>query len=197
MEFFWWDYILLVFGLFYALFPHSIHLAVARHFGYYKPINHGVHVTIGFTSLIIWLLLSRNRMDLQINNSLLIASCAGLLDTLFHFAYTEPFEDWFYFVVKMLLLVPLTYYLQSFPNISQNPTYYAMIGGLVFMAVFSIYYRINEFVKSQPFGERVPDINIFNQTITYSNNKFLSAIIWGCAHFLAYFMPAFLVFSLK
>lgn len=192
----WWDYILFPLGFFYAFFPHSVHLALARQFGYYKPINHGIHVTFGFSVLVIWLLLSRNRMDRQINDTLLIVTLTGLLDSVFHFIYTEPFENWFYFVVKMMLLIPVTYYLQSFPDLNQHSTYYAGLGALIFTIVFSIYYRINEYVQGQPFGQRVPDINLFGQTITYSNNLLLSALIWGCVHFLAYFAPASIIFSL-
>jgi hypothetical protein len=189
MKVLWFDIILLI-GLFYAFFPHSIHLTVASAVGYDKPISHGVHVSFGFTMLLVWLYFSKDRIEPRLHTALTIALLAGLLDSIFHFIYTTPFETWFYFVVKIALLIPISYYLLGYKNVDKYPIYYASIGALIFMITFSIYYRINEYVREKPFGSRVPDIKIFEKNIIYSDNMITSTIIWGIAHFFAYFIPA-------
>ena len=186
-------------GIFYAFFPHTIHVALQKVVGYDKPVSHGVHVIFGFTFLIIMTYITRNsgRIDNRLGLAILAACAAGLIDSLFHYIFTQPFENWFYFAVKILLLVPTGYYLSGLKNFKSNPLTYATIGALTFSIAFSVYYRINEYVKGQPFGSRVPDINILGRTITYSDNMLLSALVWGSVHFFAYLIPGYILFSGK
>jgi len=65
---------------------------------------------------------------------------------------------------------------------------------LIFLLVFSAYYRFFELFTNLPFGKRAPDVLIFG--LTFSSNL-AKAMIWGSVHYLAYFIPSYIILKVK
>ncbi|MAH46030.1 hypothetical protein CMI37_09370 [Candidatus Pacearchaeota archaeon] len=107
-----------------------------------------------------------------------------LLDGIVHAFYTQPFETWFYFVVKVLVVYILMYIM-----FGQEITFLRVVGfAAIFMIFFSLYYRFFELLGSLPVGYRAPDIILFGRTF---NSNVSKAIGWTIIH-----MGAFIISSL-
>lgn len=161
--------------------------------GYDKPVHHGLHVGFGFSILILWVYLGRKKIGEKWSRILMIAFTAGLLDILFHYFFTEPFETWVYFISKTLLLIVISYYLITLTDSSVGLR--SAIGSIIFVVVFSLYYRVVEQIYSKGFGSRVPDIKFAGKVINYHDDMIASTFIWGLVHFFAYFVPSYYMFK--
>ena len=107
-----------------------------------------------------------------------------LIDTFIHTFFTVPFETWFYFVVKIIIVACIGYVLFSdFSNLG------VAIATATFVLIFAVYYRLLEFAFGLQFGARVPDI----LSISYASNPGLSTLVWAIAHGTAFAVPALLI----
>lgn len=111
-----------------------------------------------------------------------------LIDGLFHWVGTEPFETWTYFVVKMLLATGMAMWMYRTQGSPQLGT--VIFFGLLFTLGLSIYYRSLEYFFGIKFGARVPDIVLGGKRIRYSRQPMKSTAIWGIVHMAAFALPA-------
>ncbi|MAH46028.1 hypothetical protein CMI37_09360 [Candidatus Pacearchaeota archaeon] len=106
-----------------------------------------------------------------------------LIDALIHAFYTHPFETWFYFVVKVLVVYILMYIM-----FGQEITFLRVVGfAAIFMVIFTIYYRLFELFNNFPIGYRAPDIVIFGRTFGSNVSK---AIGWTIIHMSVFIASA-------
>ena len=144
-------------GSFFAFFPHEIHLMVSQ-------FPHSWHVMFGLVLLL-----------LSLPNSIFkMAIMAATIDATFHAVFTNPFETWVYFVVKVVLLVFL-YSLRINVFITSG----------LFVLFFSIYYRSLEIAFGVPIGARVPDV----LSVKFKDQPWLSASIWAAVHGVSALVP--------
>lgn len=133
-------------------------------------------------------------MGATFQKSLITATSVLLLDFAFHFFFTRPMETLTYFVLKFLFSFLVATYIfnsKSFNNRPEKRKIIIPIGGLVFSALVSIYYRAWELGEAGvPFGSRAPDI------IGVSRFNFLFPVIWGLGHALFFIIGAVIAVKL-
>lgn len=158
-------------GVFFAFFPHNIHQKLDP---FDLNIPHQVHVLFGLCVLFF----------IVKNVYVRMALLAAIIDGLFHAVFTPEFETHVYFIVKVLLLVSLYYLLR---NIT-----YKVIPALIFLGVFSIYYRSLELFFGLNIGARVPDITLGSKVIKFKDSPWISTFVWSIIHFGAAYIPLYL-----
>ena len=120
-------------------------------------------------------------MDHKINKvALLVSIIYVLIDILFHYYYTTPFETSIYFILKVIIAYFVTLWVLK----SNKP----FIGGMIVSFIISLYYRLFELIQKLNFGVRAPDINFIDRS-----NIFLFALIWFMFHALAYYSAYVLI----
>ena len=53
-----------------------------------------------------------------------------------------------------------------------------LIKTAIFVFIFSVYYRLTEFLFKLPFGYRVPDVILFGTTYTYETTLPMIIVLW-------------------
>lgn len=133
-------------------------------------------------------------MGKTFQRSLITATFTLLIDFAFHFFLTHPIETLTYFVLKFLFSFLVATYIfnsKSFNNRPEKRKIIIPIGGLVFSALASIYYRAWELGEAGvPFGSRAPDI------VGVSRYSFLFPVVWGLGHALFFIIGAIIAAKL-
>mgnify|MGYP003145331711 CR=1 FL=1 len=125
-------------------------------------------------------------MTNRILKSAFIAVGALLIDLFIHLFFTEPFETPLYFMLKYVIVYILAYAMLFDDKIS----YTELIAyTIIFVIVWSLYYRLFEFFTNITFGTRAPAF-VFGNTIYASNIS--KAVGWTLVHGAAFFIPAFI-----
>ena len=123
---------------------------------------------------------------ININPKSFIAGIVALLiDGIFHDRFTSPPETTFYFVIKFIIVVFLAELIFRKNDISEKNI---LIKTAIFVFIFSVYYRLTEFLFKLPFGYRVPDVLLFGTIYTYETTFPMIIILWSLAHGLAFYL---------
>lgn len=117
--------------------------------------------------------------------SFIVAIAALLVDGLWHYFFTSPQESTFYFVIKFLIVISLAELIFRKRDFSERNI---LIKTAIFVFVFSVYYRLTEFIFKLPFGYRVPDVMIFGGIYTYETTLPMIILLWSLAHGLAFYL---------
>lgn len=117
--------------------------------------------------------------------SIIAGIIAVLLDAIFHDQFTSPPETTFYFFIKFLIVALLAEIIFRKKDFSEKNI---LIKTAIFVFIFSVYYRLTEFLFKLPFGYRVPDVIIFGNTYTYETTLPMIILLWSLAHGLAFYL---------
>ena len=122
----------------------------------------------------------------MINPKSIIAGIVALLiDALWHNIFTDPPETFFYFFIKFIIVIFLAELIFRKKDFSEKNI---LIKTAIFVFIFSVYYRLTEFLFKLPFGYRVPDIILFGKIYTYETTLPMIVILWSLAHGLAFYL---------
>ena len=123
---------------------------------------------------------------IKLNPKSFIAGIVALLiDASFHNFFTDPPETFVYFFIKFIIVVFLAELIFRKKDFSENNI---LIKTAVFVFIFSVYYRLTEFIFKLPFGYRVPDVLIFGDLYTYETTLPMIILLWSLAHGLAFYI---------
>ncbi len=113
-----------------------------------------------------------------------------IFDIIFHINFTHPQETSIYFASKGLLIYAIATIMltNNYTNVLQ-----ILLISVIFAGIFSIYYRIVEFLQNKGFGTRVPDIILGEYVIKYKENKILNAFFWLLVHGGGFFLASLFV----
>lgn len=114
-----------------------------------------------------------------------------LIDVFFHtfFNPSDQFETSVYFLVKMSLVFILGVWMSSQKFTVKS----IVIGTVIFVSMFGLYYRGVELFTDLEFGARVPDIVLGNNIVMWEEQPYLSTFLWGIAHGLAFAVPSIVI----
>ena len=121
----------------------------------------------------------------MINPKSIIAGIVALLiDALWHNIFTDPPETFFYFFIKFIIVIFLAELIFRKKDFSEKNI---LIKTAIFVFIFSVYYRLTEFLFKLPFGYRVPDVILFGTTYTYETTLPMIILLWSLAHGISFY----------